>query len=156
MVSFFWQRGFYINRQLFIYNNLTFFTFNRVFGLSHEFVRLFSARCEGFHNPQLVLAQNYKHHLPVCLRKIPLTLLSTTERLILNILLTRTFPVLLSFFNQLRFNLYFYYFTKTYRGFALRMGKPLKSRTRGRTFHSRRKKKKLNKHRQVITTSRWF
>ena len=153
MVSFFWQRGFYYNRQFFFYDETTLFSIHQLFGLSSLFWRYFFNRCEGF--------KALPHLTPTKLltytnRRTSLTVLKTHEQYLLNRLLVCTYPILLNFYLQLRLNLLFFFFARTYRGFALRYSRPLRRRTRGRTFYRRHMAKPPTLGFIRTNTSRWF
>lgn len=81
-------------------------------------------------------------------------ILSNTERYLLNYLLVRLFPVLLDLARQIRLNIIFFFFVRTYRGFALRFSKPLRRRTRGRTYFRRYMAKPPNAFFLKTNTSR--
>ena len=156
MVNFFWQKGFYINQKLIFYSDTSLYTFTHVSGISHTFIKLFGARCEGFSVLTSKTTPTAKKVLTLEAKASRLCNLTLTEKLTLSTLLARTLPVLLDIKHQLRFNMHFFFFTRTYRGFALRLGRPLRRKTRGRTFYRRNMGKPANTYKQTTSTSRWF
>jgi hypothetical protein len=156
MISFFWQRGFYYNRKLFFYNDYNLYSIRSVRGIGFTFWKLYFLRCDGFKN---IRYNPIKYSLPLLRyssRGTQLTALTNNEQYLLNVTLFRTFPVLMSLNNQLRLNILFYFFTNTYKGYALRFGKPLKQKTRARTYFKKNMKKPPKLYKQKTTTSRWF
>ena len=159
MVSFFWHKGFYFNRRLYFFEQFFIKDFSKLYSLSDRFLLLWRYRCEGFSNDTPANIRqplspvingsllSYKYRL------YPLSGFSTTQLFLLNVYLLRTWPVILNFKHQLRFNMWFHFLNKTYRGLSLKIGKPLRKRTRGRTYH---KKSKSNKYRDYISKSKWF
>ncbi len=59
---------------------------------------------------------------------------------ILNYYLLLTYPILLNIQYQYYFNLLIFYLIRTFKGFSLFINKPIRRRSRGRTF-----KNKINK-----------
>nr|ACX30964.1 hypothetical protein [Moneuplotes minuta] len=155
MVSFFWQRGFYYNRRLSFFSEFTLYSIRSIRGLSSYFWFLFAVRCEGLPTQTFTLSENYRA-LSYSTRGTSLLMLSNTERYLLNYTLVRLFPVLLDATHQLKLNIIFFFFVRTYRGFALRFSRPLTRRTRGRTFLRRHMAKPPGVFYMKTNTSRWF
>nr|ACX31001.1 ORF156 [Moneuplotes crassus] len=155
MVSFFWQKGFYYNRRVVFFSKYTFHSVRFIRGLSSYFWFLFMVRCEGLPITTFKLNNKYRI-LTYSTRNTSFLALSNTERYLLNYSLVRLFPVLLDFNHQLKLNIIFYFFVRTYRGFALRFSKPLTRRTRGRTFFRRHMAKPPRASYLKTNTSRWF
>lgn len=154
MVSFFWQRGFYFNRRFFFFSDFSFFHLRGIFGLSRLFWRFFLMRCDGW-GGSLVPALG-RPVLNYTTRLRPLDDLLVAHRFILTHMLIRLYPVLQTIVDQYRLNVIFFFFTRTYRGFALRFNRPLRRRTRGRTYYRRHLAKPPARHYQRVTTARWF
>lgn len=51
-----------------------------------------------------------------------------------NNFLVVTYPVLLSIRAQQKFNIFFFYMIRSSRGISLKLGKPIRRKTRGRTY----------------------
>ena len=154
MVSFFWQRGFYYNRRFFFFTDYSFFAVRTVPGLSFFFWKLYALRCEGFSG---LFERPTAYRLPVySARYAPMAGLSTDHRYLLTHMLIRLYPVLLNLYDQARLNVVFFFFTRTYRGFALKFARPLYRRTRGRTYYRKHLKKPPGRHYLRVTTSSWF
>nr|YP_011027863.1 ribosomal protein S13 [Euplotes cristatus]UPM52073.1 ribosomal protein S13 [Euplotes cristatus] len=154
MVSFFWQRGFYFNRRFFFFSELSFFQLRRIFGLSQLFWRFFLKRCDGWGGS--LVPTSGRPVLCYTARSRSLEDLIPTYRFVLTHLLIRLYPVLQIIRDQYRLNVVFYFFIRTYRGFALRFNRPLRRRTRGRTYYRRHLAKPPARHYQRVATSRWF
>ena len=82
--------------------------------------------------------------------------LAPAHRFVLTHMLIRLYPVLQITLDQYRLNVIFFFFTRTYRGFALRFNRPLRRRARGRTYYRRHLAKPPSRHYQRVTTARWF
>lgn len=184
MVSFFWQKGFYFNGQLFFFKYFTINDVFKTFGLSHRFLELWMYRNEGllwstindltytkklfYNTPKQkkidLFEKNEKQTLiylnPTCTalryKTLSFSTLSPVNLILLNFYFLRTWPVLLDYFTQQRFNIFFYFFTRTYRGLSLRINKPLHQRTRHRTFCKQHLSKTIRFSKTRIDTSRWF
>ena len=154
MVSFFWQRGFYYNRRFFFFAEYSFFDLRAISGLSVFFWQLYSFRCEGFSG--LFSGKPTQRLVAYKARGVSTNSLSNNHRYVLTHLLIRLYPVLLNLYDQARLNVVFFFFTRTYRGFALRFARPLYRRTRGRTYYRKHLKKPPGRHYLRVTTSSWF
>lgn len=152
MVSFFWQRGFYFNRRFFFFSDLSFFQLRRIFGLSQLFWRFFLTRCDGWGGRLVPVSGRPVLHYSA--RILSLEDLALAHRFVLTHMLIRLYPVLQITLDQYRLNIIFFFFTRTYRGFALRFNRPLRRRTRGRTYYRRHLAKPPTRHYQRVTTAR--
>ena len=154
MVSFFWQRGFYYNRRFYFFSELSFFDLRTISGLSYFFWRLFVFRCEGLNNWPLIVSNSY--FISYTNRTLRTETLKNEHKYLLTYLLIRLYPVLLNLNEQLRLNIIFFFFIRTYRGFALRFSRPLRRRTRGRTYFRKHLGKPPTRHYLRVSTSFWF
>jgi hypothetical protein len=161
MATFFWQKGFYFNSRLFFFDEFTLKKFKYLYSFSFKFLKLWEIRCEGFDiktqtilGPKNLIIKNtlldYKH------KDIFLNQFSLSNLALLNTYLPKVWPILYNIRVQLKFNMWFYYLTRTYRGISLKINKPLHRRTRKRTYYKPNFEKPKNIHRQQMSTNIWF
>lgn len=132
MISFFWRKGFYFNSRLHFYHDLTFIHFiKNLFGFNMYFLHLFFSRIE--HTYAANSLAKFRNNTPL-LRELIISEQTIEFTYMLNYYLMVTFPVLLNLNFQFKLNLIPYYLTRTYKGLSLYINRPLKRRTRGRTF----------------------
>ena len=151
MVSFFWQKGFYFNGRILFFKQLSFYKLGCLFGLSKTFINFWLLRCEG-----LVHVRSNQFLLSTVSKTTNLSKLTSQETFLFNVYLSQTFPVLLNVHSQLRFNMWFYFITKTYKGIALRINKPIKRRSRARTYINSQMARPRTLYKLKTSTSSWF
>lgn len=135
MISFFWRKGIYFNSRLYFYHDLTFLYFiKNLFGFSLYFLHLLFLRLE--HNLASTDYSKFRNKIPL-LKELIISEQSIEFTYMLNYYLKITFPVLLDIQFQFKLNLVPYYLTRTYKGISLYINRPLRRRTRGRTFASK-------------------
>lgn len=136
MVSFFWKRGYYFNGSLFFYNSHTWFTFigKLNYGLSIHFVKIILAQCEFLNIKSCGILSQLKGFY---IADQPLKV-----RYLLNSLIITTFPVFVNFKTVFVLKLVRFYVINTFKGFSLYINKPLKRRSRSRTYLSSKRRLK--------------
>lgn len=135
MISFFWRKGFYLNGRIHFYHDFTITYFlNSLFGFSLFFVNLLFIRLE--HEWACQTNSNVRGRLAL-LRTMVLVEQPLEFLYLLNYYLIVTFPILLDQKFQSQLNLLPYYLNRTYRGIAMYINRPLRRRSRARTFASK-------------------
>lgn len=149
MISFFWQKGFYFNGQLFFYSGALLKQLKLNFGLNLFFLKMYFLRLEDFENFNITSILN-KTNLSL---NIKFSQLTTIEQFLFNSFLINFFPVFLSIKKQLKFNILRFYLLRTNRGLSLFFNKPISRRSRNKTFLKSTPKAHLRKR---VNTSLWF
>lgn len=127
MISFFWKRGFYFNSSLEFYAQKDFFYLRNLLGISYFFINLLTHRLELL---------KHKTFIPL----LKLKDLKFINLFVFNYYLAVTYPVLLNLKYQYKFNLFFYYLIRSFKGTCYLINRPAYRRTRGRTFKTNKKK----------------
>jgi len=134
LVSFFWKRGFYFNGSLFFYKSHTWYTFlgKLNYGLASKFIKIILAGCELFNiNSDSTLT---------LLKDIRISEQPLKVRYLLNSLIISTFPVFINFKTVFVLKLVRFYVINTYKGISLFFNKPLKKRSRSKTYISSKRR----------------
>lgn len=148
-MSFFWQKGFYLNGQIYFYSNkpLNFFILE-IFGISYYLLNLFILRWENFHLIRIRFNEKRPNNLSTEFYR-----LKEGDHYILNHYLLLTLPVLVNLKSQYRFNINFWFLTKTFKGLSFKNNKPYRRRSRAKTFLRGTPRAHLRKRMNV---SLWF
>ena len=139
-----------MNSRFFFLTDFNLYGFAKLNGLSANFLYLWFLRCEGFNFSYRL---NRSNLISYGSAKWELSQLNYDESFLLNVYLLRTLPVLLNLTTQLRFNMWLFYITKTYRGIAYKLNKPLRRKTRARTFYKPHMSKPLSLYKQSNSKS---
>ena len=164
---FFWEKGFFFNRSFFYFDEFFLKNFTNLYGFGNKFLTLWYYRCENFYiklkKPNMVKNQweptNFFIKPPVTIniyKNLILEDMPFINLYLLNYYLLQTWPIAKHLKIQNKFNVWFYYLTRTYRGYSLRTSKPLKRRTRYRTYYKPALEKPKNTHYDKTKTSNWF
>lgn len=155
MVTFFWQRGFYFDRRMRFFDHLTLRDLRLLQHLSLHFINLFIKRLEvgSFGRAE---SRRLGFRLQSNISTHALSQLSDQERFVFNVLLATHLPMLLNLALQLKINILFFYYTRTFRGIALKLGRPLKRKTRARTYFKPFMTKPPGLFKLRTSTSAWF
>lgn len=156
----FWLKGFYFERRVYFFNNVSLENLLSLRGVSYLFMKLFLMRLPLFEAvtdnttclPSII--KTYKN-----INYIPLTFNRTDARVLLVRLILTCFPVFLELTSQHRANLWIHFLTRSRRGIFLKISRPLGRRTRSRTYLKRNQTKRLvseKPSRVKRATSRWF
>ena len=129
MISFFWKRGFYFSGSLEFYSNKDFYFLKKLHGISWQFIKLLLFRFE------------YTNSRINNLYKTKFTDLKWIDLFVFNFYLAKTFPILLSTLRQHKFNMFFFYLIRSFKGICFYISRPVYRRTRARTFKKNQKKK---------------
>lgn len=104
-----------------------------------------------------LLNQYYKNQQSLEMRKIfKKNEFSLNFKFIFIYLIFSTYPVLLNTQSQVNFNFVFFFLTRTVRGLSFKLGKPIYSKTRSKTYYTAHWTKPKNTHKKVFLRLNWF